>query len=88
MQEAIGNMIGHVFLKILFFLFKIYFFKFLDYFDVLILKINFKKLKKYYLYAFLRKKNTLKNNRYHNIKINSSLKNNLIQNWALLLSFG
>jgi hypothetical protein len=32
--------------------------------DMLILKINFKKIKKYYLYIFL-SKNTLKNNLYH-----------------------
>jgi hypothetical protein len=41
-----------------------YFFLFLDCIYMLILKINFKKIKKYYFYIFL-SKSTLKNNLYH-----------------------
>jgi len=41
---------------------------FLDYFDVLILKINLKNKKKYYFDVQIQ--NTLKNKRYHNVKHN------------------
>jgi len=43
-------------------------FVFLDHFDVLMLKIIFKKLKKYIILMHFRVKNTLKNNRYYNSK--------------------
>jgi hypothetical protein len=49
-----------------FFYFKLIFFIFLYRFNMLMLKINLKKTKKYYFDIF--KKNTLKHNRYHNIK--------------------
>jgi hypothetical protein len=56
-------MIKTLFLKKLSFLFIIFF---IDYFDMLILKINF--FKKYYLYKYLNKKNTLQDNNYQNTK--------------------
>jgi len=43
-------------------------FVFLNHFDVLMLKIIFKKLKKYIILMHFRVKNTLKNNRYYNSK--------------------
>jgi hypothetical protein len=56
-----------VFLKILnIFLLEINFL-FLDHFDMLILKINLRKIKKIILMHF-QTKNTLKNNCYHNVK--------------------
>jgi len=55
-----------MFLKKIKFLF--YFFMFSDHFDVLILKINFKS-KKNIILIYFQTKNTLKNNRYLNIKL-------------------
>jgi len=47
--------------------FKLIFFVFSDYFDILMSKINFFKIKKFILIHF-QAKNTLKNNRYHTFK--------------------
>jgi len=55
------------FVKFEFFFFFKFFLVFLDHFDVLILKMNFKKEKNIIL-MFFSAKNTSKNNRHHTLK--------------------
>jgi hypothetical protein len=55
-----ANRVLKNFKNFLFFLFKINFFIFLNYFNELIIKIIFKKIKKNYFYTFLNKKKHFK----------------------------
>ena len=54
-------------------------------FDMLVSKINLKKLKKYY-FNKLKIKSTLKNNYYHNIKHALHIQGALYQRWSMFSS--
>jgi len=58
---------------------------FFDSFDVLVSKINLKKIKKYY-FDKLKIKRTLKNNCYHNMKHALHIQGALYQRWSMFSS--